>query len=205
MARIEKKGGRVNPYRTGLGLDPHVNFTLPAGASAADAVKEIARQCHLKVGSLPPELSQAKSLRGLTVFGHARGELDKVAANYDGWEFESDGKELRTVKHGSRVSSFDELAGRLMVNAHRAENGRMTRGEHERIAAEIDKAGFKPLDYLEGESRRALALWNQHHPPEAIHTFRRALNHKKFHRAVRLRLGRAQTKYRKAHPHEAIL
>jgi hypothetical protein len=79
------------------------------------------------------------------------------------------------------ISPFDELAGRLMSEAKRENNGRLLDGEFSRIGAEIDAAGFKLIDEsggLEGKSRDGLARWNKANSGKAIHTYAEALQHR---------------------------
>jgi hypothetical protein len=215
VTRKEKQQTTVNPYRHGLAVD--VNASLPAGYTHADEVREIARQLQLEITSLPEQLSRTKFQHGAVLFGKARNYLDAIAAQYDGWEFEIADRELRVVKHGCNLSGFDELAGRLMLEARR-KNRHLAPGEYERITAEIDRAGFKLADHLEGHNRELLRLWNRTNTQRAIHTFSEAFKHRNplwvekydedddelfLRRAVQLRLNRALTKYREAHPHEA--
>jgi len=78
----------------------------------------------------------------------------------------------------SNVSPFDELAGQLVHEAslQPLPNGRIPASEYENICNALDKAGFRPLDYLKGEFRKKLADWNQKNPTKSIHTFSRLYN-----------------------------
>ena len=60
----------------------------------------------------------------------------------------------------------------------RLPNGRISPTEYEKLCTAIDKAAFKPLDYLNGKFRKQLADWNQKNPTKAIHTFCRLFNSK---------------------------
>ena len=101
-------------------------------------------------------------------------------------------------KRNRSLSSFDELAGRLMRDAPRGANRHISEEEYLRIMAALK--GFKPIDYLEGKARRTLAAWNQIHHRNAVHSFLEAYKHNDFHQPVLVRLKRAEAKYRKAHP-----
>jgi hypothetical protein len=102
------------------------------------------------------------------------------------------------------LSAFDKLAGRLMCEAPRGSNGRIPETEYRVIAAEIDKAGYKPMDKdsLGGKPREALALWNQTHSKDgkARQTFLSVYNAPQFRRGLLRRLNRSQNAYRKVHP-----
>jgi hypothetical protein len=103
----------------------------------------------------------------------------------------------------STLSEFDETAGKLMFDARsrRAKNKRLPREEHTRIARELDAAGFKPVEHLEGKNRNALAKWNSQYPHKAIRTFSAALSANlpilKLRRAVLRRLSRAESAWKK--------
>jgi len=213
MMRTKKQRGNGNPYR-GAYVWPEdtVSFSLPAGCTHADEVREIARQLHLEVASLPEELSRTKFSHGKAVFQSGYIRLMEIAANYEGWEFETNGKELRTVKHGSNLSPFDEFVGSLMLGAKRTPKGHLARGEYERITAEIDRRDFKPADHLERRDRELLRKWNRAHSRDAIQTFSEALRHKRLtvptddgrqnllpRNALLVRLRRTLDKYREAH------
>jgi hypothetical protein len=58
-----------------------------------------------------------------------------------------------------RLSPFDTLAGKLMFEARplRGKTGRLALEEYEKIADQLDNAGFKPQEQLEGKFRKQLA------------------------------------------------
>ena len=105
---------------------------------------------------------------------------------------------------GKPLSTFDELAGRLMAEARprRGKNGRLATDEYASIAAELDKR-FVLKDELEESFRKGLKDWNQKlsqkNSQGAIHTFSKAVAHAKHRRGVHKLLNRAETKWRKCH------
>jgi hypothetical protein len=106
----------------------------------------------------------------------------------------------------ARLSTFDALAGKLMFEARplRGTTGRLPAEEYKKIAAQVDEAGLKPQEHLEGKSRRQLADWNQKHPRKAVRTFQEALSGKSpsldLRRAVQRRLQRAESAWRSQLP-----
>jgi hypothetical protein len=157
-----------------------VTFSMPAGCTHADVIQKIADQLGWRVASLPDQLRRNPIPRGRSVFGSAREVLNQIVANYENLHWTVSDGALRFDVREARIdlSAFDELAGRLMDEARRAPNGRILPDEYRRIAAVLDKQGFKPTQWLEGRDRVALKQWNQKHPPDAIHTFSKALERK---------------------------
>lgn len=96
------------------------------------------------------------------------------------------------------LSAFDNLVGVLMFETRRLCGSRIPKNEYGRIAKAIDDAKFKPLNYLEGECRKALAQSNRD-ARKAIHTFEAALR-SHFRRAALKRIYRAYDKWREKHP-----
>lgn len=107
------------------------------------------------------------------------------------------------VSVDSNLPAFDALAGKLMFEARprRRENKRLPMAEYEKIARELDRARFKPVDYLEGKHRDALANWNGRYPRKAIKTFSAALSNKvpgiDLRRGVYRRLSRAESAWKR--------
>lgn len=138
------------------------------------------------------------------MFGSAADQLDNITANYQNLYWSIDGGVLRfAFDSGKSLSRFDKVAGRLMAEARprRGASGRLDSAEYAKIAAELDKQHFRPLDHLENTSRKNLASWNQTHPRKAIHTFMEALNSGRFRRAVLRRFSRSEEKFIKSlHP-----
>jgi hypothetical protein len=83
----------------------------------------------------------------------------------------------------------------------RGENNRLASTEYEEIARELDRAGFKPVDHLEGKRREHLANWNKRNPRKAIKSFTAALSSKaggiNLRRAVHRRLNRAESAWKR--------
>ena len=109
--------------------------------------------------------------------------------------------QMPILKDHPSLSPFDNLVGRLMVLAHLQCGLRIPDLEYQKIAAVVDRQGWKPLRHLEGNHRKKLAISNQQ-SGSPIHSFERALAPKsKFRTAARRRFYRAHDKYRKANPH----
>jgi hypothetical protein len=171
-----------------------VNFSLPAECTYADVIQKIADQCNLRVESLPEQLTR-KILRSYVVFGSAREYLYRIVGQPEnknmGWTVEDGALQFGDAR--TKLSRFDELVGRLACAAQRTGKGWILPSEYSRIAAEVDRRGLRPREYVPG-----LADWNQKHPRVALHTFSAALAHRReFRRAVLLRFKRAEAKYRK--------
>jgi hypothetical protein len=130
----------------------------------------------MEIESIPKELGLRVLPRGKIVFGNPGNCIENVARNYDGmhWWMSEVGLNLGIVASlEPNISQFDALAGRLVYEA-RSEprlSHRFPPGVISRIASRIDQKGFKPRDFLVGTARRELAIWNQKHPNQAIHTF----------------------------------
>jgi hypothetical protein len=143
----------------------------------------------------------------MTCFGFAGNYFDQIARNYDQmqWWVSKNGLNMEATAIVS-LSPFDALAGKLMFEARplRGKTGRLTLEEYKKIAAQVDEAGLKPRDHLEGKSRRQLADWNQKHPRKAVRTFQEALSGKipslDLRRAVHKRLQRAESAWRSQLP-----
>jgi hypothetical protein len=60
----------------------HVSFVLPAGATQADEVREIASQFGWTIDSLPEQLAATTFLRGKTVFAYADVALDEISEQH---------------------------------------------------------------------------------------------------------------------------
>lgn len=204
-------GIRVD-FFPGTKIPDFMNFSLPGPWTHGDKIRKIAEPFGVCVAPLPPQLEATRHLRPGSVFGSASKELVRIAENYPNmdWAVANGVLSFFEVRTDDRepLSDFDELAGRLMLEAPRV-NGRIPKAEYRRIMAEIDavldKAGsncFKPIRYLEGEWRVALGDWNTKHSKDgkAHHTFLSAYLDPQFKEGVRRRLNRAQAKYRKTHP-----
>jgi hypothetical protein len=66
-----------------------------------------------------------------------------------------------------------------------------------KIAALLDDENVPVRSNLEREAAQTMAEYNKQHPKAAIKSWRTALSHPKFRRAVRKRFSRAEEKYRK--------
>ena len=196
------KASKTKWNRLELPLDrDFVDFTVPGPCSHADVIHQIAKQREWRVEVLPDQLTERRLIRGRTVFGSARTVLNQITANYEDLWWTLSAGVLRFETRDTRVelSLFDEKAGRLMQGARRSANGRILPKEYLRVARMLDEQGLKPIDWLEGQSRKALAEWNQRHPRVAIRTFSEAYKRPLFRRAVARMLSRCKTKLREAH------
>ena len=190
-------------------LNNVINYTAPANCTDRDVVEQIAKQATIKIPieSLPCELEQRAHVRGMVCFGFPGTYFDQIARNYDQmqWWVSKNGLNMEAATI-ARLSTFDALAGKLMFEARplRSTTGRLATEEYTRIAAELDMAGFRPQEYLEGISRKSLTDWNQKHPRKAVGTFQEALSAKvpdlDLRRAVQKRLQRAESAWRSQLP-----
>ncbi len=196
-----------------------VSFTMKYPCTFADVIREIARKRKLRVESPPREwesidipsqlLSEWNGARDehggwiLPVHGSASERVKILCGFFANVEYKIVGRALRfrVIEVHGALSAFDELAGELTYKAPRGINGRIADKDYLRIVAELDKAGYKPIEYLEGECRKKLAGWNRQHSKEGNgrHTFPDAYNDSQFRDGVRKRLQRAQEKCKKAH------
>ena len=97
------------------------------------------------------------------------------------------------------LSEFETMVGKLMVQARReCPTKYLPQTEILRIAALLDHKDLPVRSNLEREAARMMAEYNKQHPTGAIKSWRTALGHPKFRRAVRKRFSRAEEKYKKA-------
>jgi hypothetical protein len=190
-------------------LNNVINYTAPANCTDRDVIEQIAKQATIQIPieSLPCELEQKVHVRGMVCFGFPGKYFDQIARNYDQmqWWISKNGLNMEATAI-VRLSPFDALAGKLMFEARplRSTTGRLATEEYTRIAAELDTAGFRPQEYLEGKFRKQLADWNQKHPRKAVRTFHDALSAKipdlDLRRAVQRRLHRAESAWKSQLP-----
>jgi hypothetical protein len=190
-------------------LNNVINYTAPANCTDRDVVEQIAKQATIQIPieSLPCELEQRVHVRGKVCIGFPGKYFDQIARNYDQmqWWVSKNGLNMEAATI-ARLSTFDALAGKLMFEARplRGTTGRLPAEEYKKIAAQVDEAGLKPQEHLEGKSRRQLADWNQKHPRKAVRTFQEALSGKSpsldLRRAVQRRLQRAESAWRSQLP-----
>jgi len=209
------------PHPFGLSADD-VDFTIEFPCTYSEVIQKIAEQLKLRTEGLPEDWKQRplpdgmkfNALPGwicshapdgyyLIVRGSAFEKVKSLCGHFKNVECKRVGKafRFRVMEMGGGLSAFDELAGRLTYDAPRGSNGRIVDDDYHNIVVELDKAGYKPIDCLERESRKALALWNQTHSRDgkARQTFLSAYLHSQFSSDVRRRLSRAKGKYKKAH------
>lgn len=161
-----------------------VTFTMVAPFSMVDVIQEIAIQLrvHLELESVPDQFKRMGYPRDTAVSDSAQLILDNICANYRKrlhWCIADRVLKFAVISNGGEtLSPFDDLAGRLMHDARRKPNGRILPEEYPKIAAELDKADFTPLRYLEGRYRDDLRDWNRTYHRRAIPTFSEALKHK---------------------------
>ncbi|HXO38198.1 MAG TPA: hypothetical protein VN872_06150 [Candidatus Acidoferrum sp.] len=153
---------------------------------------------------MPDVLNETVHPRGRTLFGFCGNRIDQIARNYPAmqWWISKNGLHVEAIVD-SNLSEFDALAGKLMSKARprRGENKRLPIAEYDKIARELDRVGFKPVEHLEGKHRDELANWNKKYPRKAIKTFVGALSSKApgldLPRAVQRRLSRAESAWRR--------
>jgi hypothetical protein len=196
--------GGLKLFRTTI-LNSVINYTVPATCTDRDVIEQIARQASIQIPieSLACELEQKMHVRGMTCFGFPGDYFDRIARNYDQmhWWVSKNGLNMEAAAIVS-LSPFDALAGKLMLEARplRGKTGRLALEQYRMIAVQLDEAGLKPREHLEGKSRRQLADWNQKHPRKAVRTFQEALSGKipnlDLRRAVQKRLQRAESAWK---------
>ena len=104
---------------------------------------------------------------------------------------------LQTI-YSAPLSTFEATVGKLMVEARRACPSKyLPATEIMKIAALLDDENVPVRSNLEREAAQTMAEYNKQHPKAAIKSWRTALSHPKFRRAVRKRFSRAEEKYRK--------
>ena len=105
------------------------------------------------------------------------------------------------IRSSAPLSKFEATVGKLMIRARSScPTQYLPQAEIWKIAALLDDENFPVRDNLEREAARTMAEYNQHHPTAAIKSWRTALSHPRFRRAVRKRFSRAEEKYKKATP-----
>jgi len=106
---------------------------------------------------------------------------------------------LMSIYSSAPLSTFEATVGRLMVQARReCPTKHLPRTEILKIAALLDDKSLPVRDNLERQASRSMAEYNKHHSAAAIKSWKTALGHPKFRRAVRKRFSRAEEKYKKA-------
>ena len=187
-------------------LNNVVSYTVLGPCTHRDVIEQIAQhsQTRIPIESLASDLGQQILPRGSVAYGFPGDYFDQIARNYDvmQWWVSKNGLNME-ASADSGLSPFDELAGRLMFAARpRRENNRLPIEEYDKIARKLDRAGFKPVDHLEGTYRSSLAAWNQKYARKAIHTFREALSSRvpklDLRRGVQRRLSRAESAWRQS-------
>lgn len=183
-----------------------INCSLRPGSTHLDVIREIAAlpDPPLPIASIPDVLGEHSHYRGLVLFGFLGNNIDKIALHYPHmqWWISEAGLHMQ-LSLPSTLSEFDEIAGKLMFDARprRGENSHLPSEEYEKIARELDRADFKPVEHLEGKQRDALADWNRKYPTKAIKSFSVALSadipQLKLRRAVQRRLNRAESAWKK--------
>jgi hypothetical protein len=189
-----------------------VNFAMPPGSTHADTIQRLAEETnHLIEGTLPETMHRIAYPRGKTIFDSATDAVMQILENHPdvGWNRSNGLWRFETRDARIHLSVFDEPAGRLVLDAPRGANGRILLDGYRQIARSLDKLGLKPRDWVEGwdeeyPDRKALAVWNQKHPREALDAFckivdRRGVKRGQFWKALRRRLHRAKAKYVEAH------
>jgi hypothetical protein len=181
-SRLTTKSGGTKFYRD-LIVNNFVSCSIAGPTTHRDVILEIAKRSHkaIPIKSLPNNSNALP--RGYVAHGFPGNYFDQLARSYQGmyWWMSDRGLNMQVFKSmSSNISPFDELAGQLVHEAWllRLPNGRISPTEYEKLCTAIDKAAFKPLDYLNGKFRKQLADWNQKNPTKAIHTFCRLFNSK---------------------------
>jgi hypothetical protein len=107
------------------------------------------------------------------------------------------------LKTSKPLNRFQELAGQLMHDARAKEPKRFSDKTLMKICSNLDAQKIKPLSCLEGQCRKELADWNQHHPKKPIYTFVEGVKPpaaaKFARRGIQRALYRAQKNWEKSH------
>jgi len=102
------------------------------------------------------------------------------------------------MRSSTPLSEFEATVGKLMVEARKeCQTKCLPKTEILKIAALLDDKGVPVRSNLERDAAGTMADYNQKHPTAPIKSWRNALGHPKFRRAVRKRFSRAEDKYRK--------
>lgn len=152
------------------------------------------------VASISKLLDEKRSWRGTVYSGYAGREIDLILQNYPGmrWWMSKDGLVIDLVPNdASQLSEFDRKAGKLVCDG--TQDGKLSKDAINKIASELDDAGFPLLENLQPAQRKAIAAFNQKHARSAIKTFAAAAGSPKFSRAVRRRLYVSRDRYRTAY------
>jgi hypothetical protein len=109
---------------------------------------------------------------------------------------------LPFVRSSVLLSTFEATVGEMMVQARReCPTKYLPQSVILKVAALLDNKNLPVRENLEREAARTVAEYNQRHPASAIKSWKTALSHPQFRRAVRKRFSRAEEKYKKATPH----
>jgi hypothetical protein len=105
------------------------------------------------------------------------------------------------IYSGVALSEFEATVGKLMVEARTmCPTKYLPPTEILKIADLLDDQAFAVRSNLEREAARIMAEYNQRHPKAAVKSWRTALSHPLFRRAVRKRFSRSEERYKKATP-----
>ncbi len=199
-AKTNQTGGRTL-FRQVIPSN-YASLTVPAPCTHRTIAEEIATQAQIPIPieRLSDELDGTEFPRGRAISGRPGDEFDTIALNYPNlqWWVSDSGLNMEVIHTlPLALSDFDQFVGKLMFEAGglRLSSGRLPKPEYVRIADQIDAAGFRPIDHLEGRDRKRLAEGNKKYSRIAIHTFRQAYQHPNFRRAVLRRLSRAKQKW----------
>lgn len=195
--RTRETSGSVDVLR-----NSQVSVTMPAGSSHREDVARMAGEASqpFPVASISKLLDEKRSLRGTVYFGNAGQQIDMILRNYPGmrWWMSKDGLVIDVVSDDAgQLSEFDRKAGKLVCDG--MQDGKLSKAAVNKIATELDDAGFSLLDNLQPAQRKQVAAFNQKYGRSAVKTFVAAATHPQFSRAVRRRLYVARNRYRSAH------
>jgi hypothetical protein len=193
----------------GLISDNFISSSIKGPCTHREVVMQIVKHSDkpLKLESIPKELGSCILPRGNILFGNPGDCLERIARNYPDmhWWMSDIGLNLGTVPNVSpNISQFDSFAGRLVCEARskRQLSHRFLPGAIHGIAKMVDKKNFSLLPLLVGGARRELAVWNQKHPNQTIHTFVAAVKSEApgIRSGAKRRLYLAGDRYMKARP-----
>lgn len=162
-------------------LNNIVSHSFSAGSNHLLAIEQLAvhAKVPISIEHVHEELTTTVLPCGRVMFGFVGNMLDQIVRNYPDFEWWISDKGLNigpAQGPETSLSGFDQIAGELMIEARSRHEGKyLPQAAYEQIAAKLDDARLRPLDYIAGQAHSDLAKWNQKNPKKAMKTFRVAI------------------------------
>lgn len=181
-----------------------INLTLPQGTNQRDHLTAVAQALvpPVAIDRLPDRLADQVSIRAKTIFRSAADYFEEVANNHElKWWFSEKGLVMGEVRRPPTPrQKFDIFAGKLMMDAPRQANGRISPEEYLRIANALDAKQFGLLEHLEAGGKERVKKWNENDLHPRIRKFAQAMTAsaaaQRIKRILMKRLYRAQAAYK---------